>query len=155
MQKYMSMCAPKKILNYSSSQQEIWLSNDSYKCQISLGILAATVFTLVNVKYRAILFLETGVFLLNAQSAFSSAKALYLFGGIQTGTSVWKMWKVVGFCQLMPLAVHLVRFICISSGNMMFWAKRICCWIYLYIFNHLPYPASTYKLYEKEENFVQ
>jgi hypothetical protein len=33
--------------------------------------------------------------------------------------------------------MHLVRFIYISSGNMKFWAKRICCWIYLYIFYHL------------------
>jgi hypothetical protein len=47
--------------------------------------------------------------------------------------------KSSGFSRkkFMPLAVHLVRFIYIWSRNMKFWAKRICCWIYLYIFNHL------------------
>ena len=61
--------------------------------------------------------------------------------------------------KLMSLAVHLVRFIYISSGNMKFEQKEyvvgyICIFSIIYGMD-LPYPASTYKLCEKEEIFVQ
>jgi hypothetical protein len=69
--------------------------------------------------------------------------------------------KSSGFCRkkIMPLAVHLVRFMYISSGNISFEQKEyvvgyICIFSIIYGMC-LPYPASMYNLCEKEEYFVQ